>query len=118
MKILQYMDAPSKDYKTETARNARGRLVIGRADGAPNFTMRVFEIMAGGASDRHRHPWEHEVFVHSGAGRLMCEEEEYDLLPGTVVFIPGHARHQLTNDGPEPLVFVCTIPQGDDIPEI
>ena len=52
-----YPDAPSKVIK---------RNLVTHRDDAPNFGMRLFEVEAGGATDHHQHPWEHEVFIVSG----------------------------------------------------
>ena len=38
--------------------------------GAPNFTMRHFEVAPGGRTPFHAHPWEHEVYVLSGTGKV------------------------------------------------
>jgi quercetin dioxygenase-like cupin family protein len=118
MKIVEYPQVEAKAYHTQTAGNASGRLLIGKADGAENITMRVFEIYENGSSDLHQHDWEHEVFVHSGRGILLCQGQEYELQPGTAVLIAGGEVHQLKNPNTEPLVFVCVIPQGHGIPEI
>ena len=112
MKIIHYKDVEPKYYETETAKNAWGRVVIGQADGAKNFCMRVFELHEDGSSDFHQHDWEHEVFVHSGHGVLLIDGDTIELEPGTAVFIPSGQKHQLKNSGKEPLVFVCVIPSG------
>jgi quercetin dioxygenase-like cupin family protein len=116
VKVIYYKDVEAKRYETDTAKNAWGRAVIGKADGADNFCMRVFELHEGGSSDLHQHDWEHEVFVHSGQGEVMIDGKTFDLGPGSVIFIPGGNTHQLKNTGKEPFVFVCVIPSGP--PEI
>ena len=112
MKVIHYQDAEPKYYETETAKNAWGRVVIGKADGANNFCMRVFELHEGGSSDFHQHDWEHEVFVHSGHGEVMIDGKTFELDAGSVIFIPGGHKHQLKNNGKEPLIFACVIPSG------
>ena len=116
MKVIHYEDAESKYYETATAKNAWGRVVIGKADGANNFCMRVFEVHEGGSSDLHQHDWEHEVFVLSGHGEIMIDHKTFELGPGSVIFIPAGQKHQVKNAAKEPLVFVCVIPSG--VPEI
>jgi quercetin dioxygenase-like cupin family protein len=44
-------------------------VVIGKQDGAQNFSMRVFEIAPGGHTPKHAHPWEHEMFIMRGKPR-------------------------------------------------
>jgi quercetin dioxygenase-like cupin family protein len=112
MKIIHYREAEEKKYPSDQAQGASGRVVIGKADGAQNFCMRVFEIAAGGMSGKHAHEWEHEVFVHAGKGAIWQKGNWNPLTSGSVVFIPGNEEHQLKNTGDAPLVFVCVIPAG------
>jgi quercetin dioxygenase-like cupin family protein len=112
MKIIYYSETEAKKYPSEQAKGATGRVVIGQADGARKFCMRVFEIAKGGITGKHAHEWEHEVFVHSGKGAILREGEWIPLSTGSVIFIPGSEEHQLRNSGEEPFVFVCVIPSG------
>lgn len=112
MKIVHYTEADAKTYPSDQARDATGRVVIGRSDGADHFCMRVFEIGQGGMTALHAHDWEHEVFVHSGEGAVLCGETWVPLSAGSVVFIKGKENHQLKNTGDRPFVFVCVIPSG------
>ncbi len=112
MKIIHYGEAEERKYPSDQAQGASGRVVIGKADGAQNFCMRVFEIAAGGMSGKHSHEWEHEVFVHAGKGAIWQKGSWNPLTSGSVVFIPGNEEHQLKNTGDAPLVFVCVIPAG------
>jgi quercetin dioxygenase-like cupin family protein len=112
MKIIHYSEAKEKKYPSEQGKNATGRIVIGQADGAKKFCMRVFEITAEGMTGKHAHEWEHEVFVHSGKGAILRDGKWVALSPGSVVFIPGNEEHQLKNTGDIPFIFVCVIPSG------
>jgi quercetin dioxygenase-like cupin family protein len=80
--------------------------VITNADGAPNFSMRVFEIEPGSSTPYHSHPWEHEVFVFSGRGVVKSEAGETQVKKDSVVFIPAEEQHCFTSNGNEPLRFV------------
>ena len=116
MKIINYKSSEVKTYSGHESKGITGRVVIGQADGAKNFTMRVFEVAPGGYTSLDSHPWEHEVFVYSGRGIVCDKEKSTSVSTGSVVFIPGGEQHQLKNIGNEPFVFVCLIPAG--IPEI
>ena len=87
------------------------RVVIGPDDGAPFFTMRVFELEPGRVSPHHSHWWEHEVFVLSGQGVVKTDEGEMPIGHGTTVFVPGGEMHQFVNLGDDVLRFICLIPQ-------
>ena len=112
MKRIHYSDAEAKKYPSAQAKGATGRVVIGQADGAKKFCMRVFQISAGGVTGKHAHEWEHEVFVHSGEGAILRGGKWAPLSAGSVVFIPGNEEHQLKNTGDTPFIFACVIPSG------
>lgn len=116
MKIIHYSEAPEKFFDQHPARSVTGRVVIGKADGAGRFTMRVFELAPGGHTPRHEHGWEHEIFVHEGAGEVFRDEEWVGIGKGSVVFVPAGEPHQIRNTGPAALVFVCLVPA--DAPEL
>ena len=109
MKIMHYTEAEGRAYGSP-AKDVTGRVVIGKADGADNFCMRVFELAPGGYTPRHTHAWEHEQFVHAGRGSVLMNDKWFDFGPGIVVFVPANVEHQLKNTGEEPLVIVCLVP--------
>lgn len=110
MKAVQYTELTPKTFDDGKAQRVTGRVAIGKADGATNFCMRVFEIGQGGHTPRHSHPWEHEMFFHTGRGEVLCGGSWTPVQAGTAVFVPGGAEHQVRNSGAEPLVFVCLVP--------
>lgn len=112
LKIIHYAEVEAKKYPSDQAKEATGRVVIGRSDGADKFCLRVFEIGPGGITGLHAHGWEHAVFVHSGKGAVRQGETWVPLSAGSVVFIKGNEEHQLKNTGDSPFVFVCVIPSG------
>jgi len=87
------------------------RVVIGPAEGAPVFTMRVFEVQPGHTTPLHSHWWEHEVFVLSGQGAAHTDRGDMPLGHGSTVFVPGGEVHQFRNVGDDPLRFICVVPQ-------
>jgi quercetin dioxygenase-like cupin family protein len=116
LKIIHYEEAATKKYSGSEFQGVAGRVVIGKADGAKNFCMRVFELAPGGYSSEDSHDWEHEVFVYSGQGVVYNNGEWVPVQSGSVIFIPPNEKHQLKNTGHAPFVFVCLIPSGH--PEI
>ena len=110
MKVLQYEQLPATPVETEGATGCCIRCLIGPDDGAPSFTMRQFEIAAGGNTPQHSHGHEHEVFVLEGQGVVLDGRGEHVLRPGTAVFVAPHEVHQFRNTGPGPLKFLCLIP--------
>ena len=112
MKIIHYADATPYSFESDTVRGVTGRVVVGRADGAANFCMRVFELSPDGHTPLHSHDWEHEIFFHSGNGEVYQDGSWKPVSQGSVAFIPGNERHQIRNSGAQPLVFVCLVPSG------
>lgn len=112
MKLITYSEVKPTRFDNGPAQGVAARVVIGKADGAQNFCMRVFEIAPGGHTPRHAHPWEHEMFIHAGAGEIFGNGRWQPLRSGNVVFIPGHEDHQMKNTGQEPLIVVCLVPSS------
>lgn len=116
MKIMNYKDIEGKSFSGDNVQGVKGRVLIGRADGAKNFCMRLFEISPGGFTPKHSHDWEHEIIVHQGEGAVFKGGEWVPISRGTVVFIPANEEHQMKNVGDDLFAFVCLIPAGP--PEI
>lgn len=111
MKIIEYSSIPPTRFDNKLAHGVSGRVVIGSTDHANNFCMRVFEVAPGGHTPRHTHPWEHEIFIHTGSGEVW-NGDWHPLSAGHAIFVPGNEEHQIRNRGDVPLVFVCLIPSG------
>jgi quercetin dioxygenase-like cupin family protein len=86
-------------------------MLIGEADGAPNFHMRMFQVEPGGHSPYHDHPWEHEAFIVSGAGSVKTPEGNVKIAAGDVVFVESGDEHSFQADAGETLVFICCVPK-------
>lgn len=117
MKVLNHFtETDSQRFDSDAVKGVTGRVVIGSADEAKNFCMRVFAIAPDGFTPRHAHDWEHEILVHAGAGQVLQAGTWVDVSAGSVIFIPGNEEHQLRNNSEEDFVFACLIPKG--APEI
>jgi quercetin dioxygenase-like cupin family protein len=77
----------------------------------PNFYMRVFDVSPGGHTPKHRHDWEHEVYVARGSPKIVLESGEVRLIPGDAVYVEPNELHQFVNDGNSIVRFVCVIPR-------
>jgi len=86
------------------------REVISADDGAPHFSMRVFEVQPGSSTPSHSHSFEHEVFVLSGKGVVVGEQGAISIAKEYVVFVSPNEPHCFVNTGNEPLRFICVIP--------
>jgi quercetin dioxygenase-like cupin family protein len=106
MKVIHYRDCDP----IEEVKGVYKREVITADDGAPHFSMRVFEVEPGGATPSHSHQWEHEVFVLSGRGVVAGEQGATPISKESVVFVASSEPHCFVNTGNEPLRFICVIP--------
>ena len=104
----QTISGPVHEEGSEKVRKA---VLIGPEEGAPHFVMRRFDVEAGGFTPFHSHDWEHVVYVLEGSGKLVGEDAQQALEPGSSVFVAPGEKHQFRADENSPLVFLCTIPR-------
>lgn len=107
-KVVHYSNIPRE--RVEKASKTWIRWLITDKDGAPTFAMRLFEVEPEGYIPAHKHPWEHEIFVLEGNGRIRIGEKVYDVKEGYTVFIPPNIEHEYWNTGNKTLKFICIIP--------
>jgi quercetin dioxygenase-like cupin family protein len=110
MRIKQYAEVEATHFDSGEAKAVAARVVIGKKDHAENFFMRVFAISPGGHTPKHAHDWEHEMFVHAGAGEIFGNGQWNPMKAGNVMFVPANEVHQMKNTGQETLVVVCLVP--------
>jgi len=112
MKIRHTVDV--KVEQPEGTVGVKMRWLIGAGEGAPNFAMRHFELVPGGSTPHHAHPWEHEVYILAGQGTLVSETGgETPFAAGDSIFMPGGERHQFRNTSESPVQFLCMVPHPD-----
>ncbi len=105
-------NTPDLTYMADS-KGVTGKMLVGAADGAPNFRIRYFRIEAGGYSSRHSHNFDHGVYIVHGQARVKLGQEEVEVGPRDVVYISANEEHQLRAVGNEPLGFLCVIPAID-----
>jgi quercetin dioxygenase-like cupin family protein len=113
MIIRKLADVPAHSVDMEGVRGATKQLVLGSADGVPNFSFRVFTLEPGGHTPRHSHTTEHLNYILSGHGCLVDQDgERHPLGPGDFAFVPPDQEHQFRNDADgAPFVFLCAVPR-------
>lgn len=77
---------------------------------APNFALRLYEMEPGAATATHTHFWERDVFVSSGTGVVVGEEDEMPLSAGDVVYVPPGEQHQFVNTGHKVFRLLVVLP--------
>jgi len=110
--------ADSVEMKEVAAGSAtRTQMLIGAADGAPNFSLRRFRMGPGGAMPRHTNAVEHAQSVLRGRARVGSGDEVYEVGPDDVLFIPAETPH-FYEVVEAPFEFICVVPNAPDRLEI
>ena len=78
-------------------------------DGTPNFAMRLFEIDPGGYTPRHRHGWEHEIYIIKGDGYVVKGEEKIEIEQDDFIFVEPSELHQILA-GENGISLICVVP--------
>lgn len=110
MKITNLKQCEKSPVNLNGASKASRQVPIGKADGAPNFSIRVFTLEPGGHTPHHLHDSEHLNYVISGQGEVMNGEQPSPVSAGDFVLVNPQEKHQYRNTGDAPLVFMCMVP--------
>ena len=110
MIVKHYTEVEALPVAMEGAENVLIRNLITPREGAPTFSMRVFDVLPGGHTPLHQHDYEHEIFILEGEGEVTEGKRILSLEPGSVVFIRPMTPHQFRNPNDSVLRFLCLIP--------
>lgn len=113
MKITRLDKVPSTAVNMDGVEGVTKQVPVGVADGAPNFSMRVFTLSPGGHTPYHNHPWEHENYILSGAGVIIDGDgNQHELKAGDFAMVSPNEQHQFRNPSDsEPFQFICLVPK-------
>jgi quercetin dioxygenase-like cupin family protein len=110
MKITRLDQCPGEAVQMAGALGALKQVPLGKADGLPNFSVRVFTLDPGGCTPHHAHPSEHVNYILEGRGELLSDAGPRPIAAGDFAFVAPHERHQYRNTGDGPLRFLCMVP--------
>ena len=110
LKMMKALDVEASKVEMEGVEGVTIRWLIAKADGAPNFAMRLFEVEPGGHSPLHSHDWEHEVYIVDGSGELEFEGERKGFGKGWFILVPPGREHRFLNTGDTVMRFLCLVP--------
>ncbi|MCE4623798.1 MAG: cupin domain-containing protein [Caldisphaeraceae archaeon] len=106
--VKNYLEVKEEKLSEDFGTGAYIRWLLRDNDGAKTFFMRYFRIEKGGHINHHFHPWEHEIFVLEGEGRIRIGSKVYRVSKGNFVFIPPNVDHEYWAD--TEMRFLCMIP--------
>jgi len=111
MLIKKYDDITKEKVNVEGAYDTSIRWLIGKDSKAPNFYLRLFDIEPGGHTPRHTHPWEHEIYILEGNGKLNSKGKSIPFKKNYFALILPDEEHQIENTGDSVLKLLCIIPK-------
>jgi quercetin dioxygenase-like cupin family protein len=111
---FNWENTKAKEYPDGPSKSATGKIILGNDDGAPHFVFRYFCIQPGGYSAREDfHFHDHGVMILHGRAIVRVDDEEAEVGPNDMIYIPGWHKHHFTVIGDEPMGFLCVIPNKD-----
>lgn len=112
--VVRNFDSVSPSV-VERSRGAAIQILLGPADGAPNFITRRFTLAPGGRIPQHRHATiEHEQVILSGSMVIGLDNREHEVTDGDCILIPAGVAHWYENRTQEPVAFLCVVPHTAD----
>ncbi len=111
MKITRLESCESGTMTMEGASGVLKQVPVGKADGVPNFSIRVFTIEPGGHTPHHAHESEHLNYILSGKGVALEGDVPREVREGDFILVQPNELHQYRNTGDEPLTFMCMVPK-------
>ena len=107
---FDWQGVTEKTYEAADVVGTSAKVLIGPAEEAPHFRIRYFRVEPGGQTSLDQHPHEHGVFILHGRALVRLGDDEVQVGPRDVVYVPGDEVHQFRAVGDEPLGFLCVIP--------
>lgn len=94
-------------------RAASFQLLLGPADGAPNFALRRFTMGEEGGMPLHTNQVEHEQYVLAGRAQVTVGDQVHEVAAGHALFIPAGVPHSYSVVE-APFEFLCVVPNAPD----
>ena len=70
------------------------------------FSAQITKFGPGGGSPPHSHTYNHTFYFLSGTCSVQIGEQTWHIKPGTLVKVPAHEQHSVTNTDNEDLIFL------------
>lgn len=111
MIIKNIINVEKIPVEMDGARKVLKQLPIGREDGTPLMSFRVFSLGPEGHTPYHRHPFEHVNYVIEGEGAVVDEDgNEHSIKRGDFVLVLPDEKHRYRNTHhSENFVMICAV---------
>lgn len=100
-----------KEIKHPDALNASIAVMVSPKEGWDGYVMRVIEVLPGGFTPKHSHPWPHINYIIEGQGELMINHVLNPVKLGSYAYVPANQIHQFKNIGDTVFKFICIVPE-------
>jgi len=109
MLIKHKNSVKTESMPLEGVKNAGIQWLIAEKEGAEDFYMRLVTIGVNGIIPLHQHPYVHEIYIISGEGKILLEEDEKPIEKDNFVFVEKDFVHGFKNTGDKDLIMICCI---------
>ena len=104
-------DVPFKNVAA--GRDTQMQVLVGPAEGAPNYVLRRFRMEKGGGMPLHTNEVEHEQYVLRGRAKIRVGNEVHDVQRDDTLYIPAGMPHSY-EVVEAPFEFLCVVPNAPD----
>ena len=104
-------DVPFKNVAA--GRDTQMQVLVGPAEGAPNYVLRRFRMEKGGGMPLHTNEVEHEQYVLRGRAEIRVGNEIHDVQRDDTLYIPAGMPHSY-EVVEAPFEFLCVVPNAPD----
>lgn len=111
----RWSDVELRAYSGEDGPRGTKQILLGPADGAANFALRIFQLAPGKTSNEEKHPHDHGVMIMQGRARVLLGSERFEVEPGDVVWVEPNEHHCFESLGPDALRFLCVVPTWGEV---
>jgi len=108
-------DIKGKEVDSDLAKFTIMKVLVSKEEGWEDYVMREVEVLEGGHTPKHSHPWQHINYVISGEGEIMIDGKINKVQSGAYAYIPPMALHQFRNVGKTVFKFICIVPKEGHI---
>ena len=111
MIVSNVKDVPIIEVNSEEAKFTSMKALVSSKEGFEGYVMREVEVLEGGHTPKHRHPWQHINYMLEGEGELMIDGKINKVEAGSFAFVPPGSLHQFRNAGKGVFKFICIVPE-------
>jgi len=104
-------NVPVIEVSSNDAKFTSMKALVSKVEGWDGYVMREVEVLEGGYTPKHSHPWQHINYFIEGEGELMIDGKVNVVTPGSFAYVPGESLHQFRNVGKGIFKFICIVPE-------